>query len=61
MGQHEGMFHLLLLVASIVLFFIGAVLAFQWFGTTDPQDALGWLSLGLIAFAAAHIPFAERV
>jgi hypothetical protein len=47
---------LVLVVAAIVLFFIGAVLTFQWFGTTDPQDALGWVSLGLAAFAAAHLP-----
>ncbi len=53
------MIHLALLVVAIVLFFIGAILAFRWFGTTSPEDALGWVSLGLIAFAAAHIPFTE--
>ena len=51
------MIHLLLLVASIILFFIGALLAFRWFGTSNPQDALGWVGLGLCTFAAAHIPF----
>ena len=54
------MTHLVLLVVAIVLFFIAAILAFRWFGTTNPEDALGWVSLGLIAFAAAHIPFADR-
>ena len=54
------MIHLLLLVASMLLFCIGAILAFRWFGTSDPEDALGWVSVGLAAFAAAHVPFAER-
>jgi hypothetical protein len=53
------MIHLALLVIAIVLFFIGALLAFRWFGTTNPQDALGYVSLGLIAFAAAHVAFPE--
>jgi hypothetical protein len=59
-GIMGDMIHLLLYVAAIVLFFVGALLAFRWFGTTNPEDALGWVSLGLAAFAAAHIPFAER-
>jgi hypothetical protein len=46
-----------LLVVAIVLFFVGAILAFRWFGTTSPEDALGWVSLGLIAFVASHYPF----
>lgn len=54
------MIHLLLLVAAAILFFIGALLAFRWFGTSNPEDALGWIGLGLVAFAVAHIPFAER-
>ena len=53
------MIHLVLLVIAIVLFFIGALLAFRWFGTTNPEDALGWVGLGLMAFAAAHIPFSD--
>lgn len=52
--------NLLLYVVAIVLFFIGALLAFRWFGTTSPEDALGWIGLGLAAFAAAHIPFGPR-
>lgn len=55
------MIHLVLYVVAIVLFFIAAILAFRWFGTSSADDALGWLALGLIAFTAAHIPFAERV
>jgi hypothetical protein len=55
------MIQLLLLVVAIVLFFIAATLAFRWFGTTSPADALGWVSLGLASFAAAHIPFGDRV
>jgi hypothetical protein len=51
--------HLLLYVIAIILFFIAALLAFRWFGTSDAEDSLGWLALGLIAFTAAHIPFAE--
>jgi hypothetical protein len=52
--------HFLLLIASLILLFIGALLAFRWFGTTNPQDALGWVALGLMAFVAAHVPLADR-
>lgn len=50
----------LLLIIAMILFFIGALLAFRWFGTTNPEDALGYVSLGLIAFAAAHLSVTER-
>lgn len=53
------MIHLLLYVVAILLFFVAAILAFRWFGTSDPEDSLGWLALGLIAFTAAHVPFTE--
>lgn len=45
--------HLGLLVVAIILFFIGATLAFRWFGTTSADDALGWVALGLIALTAS--------
>jgi hypothetical protein len=44
------------LVIAIVLFFIGAMFSFPWFGTTGGiAKGLGFDSLGLIAFAAAHL------
>jgi hypothetical protein len=46
----------ILLIVAIILFFIAAILGFKWFGTTNPEDAIGWVALGLIAFAAAHLP-----
>lgn len=55
-----GMIHLLLHVVAIVLFLVGAMLAFRWFGTSSPGDAPGWTALGLAVFAAAHVPFPER-
>jgi hypothetical protein len=48
------MTHLILLVLAILAFFVGAILAFRWFGTSNPEDALGYISLGLIAFAAQN-------
>jgi hypothetical protein len=51
------MINLVLYVLAIILFFVAAILGFRWFGTTSPEDAIGWTALGLIAFTAAHIPF----
>jgi hypothetical protein len=44
------------LVVAIVLFFIGAMISFGWFSAAkDVAKGLGFDSLGLIAFAAAHL------
>jgi len=44
------------LIIAIVLFFVGAMLSFGWFGAAkDATKGLGFDSLGLISFAAAHL------
>jgi hypothetical protein len=48
--------NLFLLIISIVCFVIGALLSFKVFGTATVPQLLGVMFLGLIAFAAAHLP-----
>jgi flagellar basal body-associated protein FliL len=48
---------ILLLIVAVVLFLIGAVVAFGWFGTeANLANVLGLFGLGSAAFAAAHLP-----
>lgn len=45
---------LILRVIAVILFFIGVMLAFGWFGVTaDIAKAVGWIGLGLIAYVAS--------
>lgn len=44
---------LLLLVVSIVCFFVGLILAIGWLHGSHEN---AWLFGGLLAFAAAHLP-----
>lgn len=58
---------LILRVVAIVLFFIGVLFAFGWFGVAaNFGKSLGWIGLGLIAYVAStfawdSLPVGRRV
>lgn len=51
---------LIALIVAIFCFLIAACIDFAWLGLSG-SHAFGWLAVGLVAFAVAHLPLPSHL